>query len=85
MIVTFCGHAQFSKSKEYEQQILAFLEEKIGDRPADMYLGGYGDFDDFAHDCCKKFKKLHPILIICLSAVIGIAAGYLLAIPPLSV
>ena len=60
MIVTFCGHAQFSKSKEYEQQILAFLEEKIGDRPADMYLGGYGDFDDFAHDCCNKFKKLHP-------------------------
>jgi len=24
------------------------------------------------------FKKLHPILIICLSAVLGIAAGYLL-------
>ena len=32
-----------------------------------------------------RFKKLHPILIICLSAVIGIAAGYLFAIPPLSV
>ena len=32
-----------------------------------------------------KFKKIHPILIICLSAIIGIAAGYLLEIPPLSV
>lgn len=32
-----------------------------------------------------RFKKLHPILIICLSAAIGIAAGYLLGIPPLSV
>ena len=32
-----------------------------------------------------RFKKLHPILIIFLSAVIGIAAGYLFAIPPLSV
>lgn len=27
------------------------------------------------------FKKLHPIIIICLSAAIGIAAGYLFDIP----
>ena len=60
MIVTFCGHAHFSKSKEYEQKILAFLEEKIGDQPADMYLGGCGEFDGFAYDCCKKYKKVHP-------------------------
>jgi len=48
MIVTFCGHTQFSKSEEYEQQILAFLEEKVGDQPADMYLGGYGRLEWFA-------------------------------------
>ena len=60
MIVTFCGHARFSKSEEHEQQILAFLEEKIGDQPADMYLGGYGSFDSFAYDCCKKYKETHP-------------------------
>ena len=60
MIVTFCGHAQFSKSEEYEQQILAFLEEKVGNQPADMYLGGYGSFDSFAYDCCKKYKETHP-------------------------
>ena len=60
MIVSFCGHAQFSKSEEYEQQILAFLEEKVGDRAADLYLGGYGSFDSFAYDCCKKYKKTHP-------------------------
>ena len=29
--------------------------------------------------CC--FKKLHPILIICISAAIGIGAGYALGIP----
>ena len=60
MIVTFCGHAQFHKTEEYEQRILAFLEEKVGDQSADMYLGGYGDFDSFAYDCCKKFKETHP-------------------------
>lgn len=60
MIVTFCGHAHFSKSEKYEQQILAFLEEKVGDQPADMYLGDYGSFDSFAYDCCKKYKEVHP-------------------------
>lgn len=60
MIVTFCGHAHFSGSEEYEKKILSFLEEKIGDQPADMYLGGYGGFDGFAYDCCKKYQKMHP-------------------------
>ena len=60
MIVTFCGHDQFSKSEEYEQKLLAFLEEKVGDLPGDMYLGGYGSFDGFAYDCCKKYKETHP-------------------------
>ena len=60
MIVTFCGHAYFSESEEYERQLLAFLEEKVGDQPADMYLGGYGEFDRFAYDCCKKYKGTHP-------------------------
>ena len=60
MIVAFCGHAQFSKSEKYEKKLLAFLEEKVGDQPADMYLGGYGDFDSFAYDCCKKYKVTHP-------------------------
>ncbi len=62
MIVTFCGHAHFSKTEAYERQVLAFLEEKVGDRLAEMYLGGYGEFDDFAYACCKKYKETHPKL-----------------------
>ena len=60
MTVTFCGHADFSKSAEYEKKILDFLEERVGNQPADMYLGGYGSFDSFAYDCCKKYKQTHP-------------------------
>ena len=60
MIIIFCGHAKFIKAKEYEQKILEFLEEKIGDESAEMYLGGYGEFDNFAYDCCKKYKQSHP-------------------------
>ena len=59
MIISFCGHADFSQSKEYEQKILDFLEEKVGEQCADMYLGGYGNFDNFAYECCKKYKSTH--------------------------
>ena len=60
MIITFCGHAQFSKTKGYERKILDFLENKVGNQSADMYLGGYGDFDSFAYECCNKYKQTHP-------------------------
>lgn len=59
MIITFCGHANFKKSDELERRILDFLEERVGDNPAEMYLGGYGNFDTFAYDCCKKYKATH--------------------------
>jgi len=60
MIVTFCGHADFLKTEKYEQTMLNLLETVVGDRPAEMYLGGYGGFDDFAYDCCRKYKRTHP-------------------------
>ena len=59
MIVTFCGHANFTGSSEYENKILSLLEEKVGDSNADMYLGGYGGFDEFAYSCCKKYRETH--------------------------
>ena len=59
MVITFCGHAHFHQSEEYEHAIIAFLEEKVGDQPADIYLGEYGGFDNFAYNCCKKYKETH--------------------------
>ena len=60
MIVTFCGHSSFCKTEEYEKKLLSFLEERVGNRSAEIYLGEYGGFDSFAYDCCKKYKKNHP-------------------------
>ncbi len=60
MIVTFCGHSDFSATDEYEQTLLAVLARLIGDGAADFYLGGYGNFDRFAYACCKKFKMFNP-------------------------
>ena len=59
MIISFCGHANFSKTSEYEKRLLNFFEENIGDLATDFYLGGYGEFDDFAYECCKKYKTTH--------------------------
>ena len=60
MIVTFCGHSQFVKTDERERQLLAFLEDTIGDTPTEFFLGGYGSFDAFAYSCCKKYQITHP-------------------------
>ena len=66
MIITFCGHAQFPYSEEYEKNVMAFLEEKVAYRSADMYLGGYGAFDSFAYRCSRKYKETHPNISLVL-------------------
>ena len=59
MIITFCGHSSFKATVEYKEKILRFLEEKIGNVAAEIYLGDYGDFDSFAYKCCKEYQKNH--------------------------
>ena len=59
MIVTFIGHSQFLNYDECENKILAFLGKSVGDNSVSFYLGGYGAFDEFAYECCKKYKETH--------------------------
>ncbi len=59
MVVTFCGHSDFLGNDEMEHKILSLLEKAVGDRDAEMYLGGYGGFDQFAYRCCQKYKQAH--------------------------
>ena len=60
MIITFCGHADYTESENDRQKILSLLAELIGDRPALLYLGGYGGFDAFARRCGKLYQRTHP-------------------------
>lgn len=66
MIITFCGHSDFQRTEERERRLLGFFEETVGNRAADMYLGGYGNFDAFVYDCCKQYQKTHPNVSIYL-------------------
>ena len=47
MVVTFCRHAQYTETGEDEEKIISLLTEIIGDRHAELYLGGYGSFRHF--------------------------------------
>ena len=60
MIITFFGHGSFKNSADYSRTVLEILECRIGDNEAEIYLGGYGYFDNFAYECCKKYKLYHP-------------------------
>ena len=60
MIITFCGHSKFYDSKEIHGEMMALLEQLVGDAPVEFFLGGYGNFDSFARSCCEEFKETHP-------------------------
>ena len=60
MIVTFCGHSQYVATSKDEQKMLYLLETVVGDRVAELFLGGYGSFDSFARKCGRKFQQTHP-------------------------
>lgn len=60
MVIVFCGHSDYIQNTQDEEIILNILEMEVGDAPCEIFLGGYGNFDDFAFRCAKKFKQSHP-------------------------
>ena len=60
MVITFCGHSTFVKTPEIEERLLSILQNQVGDKPTDLFLGGYGSFDSFAWECCRKYQSEHP-------------------------
>ena len=67
MIISFFGHSHFQKTNEYEQIIMKTIDNIARDTSVIFYFGGYGDFDSFAYDCCKKYKKTHPDRVMSLA------------------
>lgn len=64
MTITFCGHSDYIKKELHREKILEILSEMVGDLPADILLGGYGSFDEFAYKCCLEYKKAHKNLTL---------------------
>ena len=59
MIITFCGHSNYSSSLEDEERLLKLLKIVACGEQVDFYLGGYGGFDRFALKCATKYKQLY--------------------------
>ena len=60
MVVAFCGHSTYIPNAADEEEVLADLEQLVGDAPCDFFLGEYGSFDSFAYGCARKHKEKHP-------------------------
>ncbi len=54
------GHSDFCSNAKQEILLLDFLEKNVGGSRVEMLLGGYGNFDRFAYNVCKKYKAAHP-------------------------
>ena len=57
MIITFFGHSNHSYNKDDEILLLELFEKIIQNNQVDFYFGGYGNFDNFALTCAKKYKE----------------------------
>ncbi len=57
MIITFCGHSTYLSNFEDEEQLLKLLEIVACGNQVDFYLGGYGNFNNFALNCAIKYKQ----------------------------
>ena len=59
MVIVFCGHSDYIPNTKDEEKVWNILEIEVGNAPCEIFLGGYGNFDDFAFRCAKKFKQTH--------------------------
>lgn len=59
MIISFCGHSDYTEKFSDEKKTIEILERKVRGTDVFFYLGGYGGFDNFAYNCAKKFKEKH--------------------------
>ena len=58
MIITFCGHSNFSFNDVTKDELKNLLIEKIRKNPTcKFYLGGYGDFDRLCLSVLRELKK----------------------------
>ena len=63
MIITFCGHSNFSFDNTVKEKLRELLLQEIRKNPAcKFYLGGYGDFDSLCLNILKEIKADFPAI-----------------------
>ncbi|MDD7457904.1 MAG: hypothetical protein PUK83_05720 [Clostridia bacterium] len=59
MIVAFFGHSNYVEGQNDEKNLINTLSEYAKNKKVEFYLGGYGNFDNFALRCCNKYKMIN--------------------------
>ena len=57
MIIAFFGHSNYESNLNDKELILKILNTIACGNQINFYFGGYGNFDNFALECVKEFKK----------------------------
>ena len=61
MIITFCGHSNYSFGDDVKEELKNILINETRKNPAcKFYLGGYGDFDGLCLRTLKDLKNDFP-------------------------
>ena len=61
MIITFCGHSNYSFDDTVKEKLRGLLLQNIRKNPAcKFYLGGYGNFDSLCLSILKELKADFP-------------------------
>lgn len=67
MVISFCGHREFTPDAEKEKTIIdTLLKYAQTEQEIICYTGGYGAFDWFTASCINKAKKAAPNIVSCL-------------------
>ena len=67
MIITFCGHSNYSFDDTVKEKLRGLLLQNIRKNPAcKFYLGGYGDFDSLCLNILKEIKADFPAIELLL-------------------
>ena len=77
MVISFCGHRDFTLDAETEKTIIdTLLKYAETEQEVVCFTGGYGAFDWFAASCINKAKKAAHNIVNCL-VVPYITSSYL--------
>jgi len=71
MIITFFGHSNFTENLAVKEEIFNLLKERINGEMVTLYIGGYGNFDNFALKICKEYKSTNNAKILFVTPYLG--------------
>ena len=57
MVITFFGHSDFRECDNEKEKLYNIICEIVQGKSVDFYLGNYGNFDDLAYECAKRYKE----------------------------